>query len=180
VVEELTAQADGDLPTASPTTLTLADQVAALATAIVDLRADLDEISTDDRPVSVARPWNWRTHTPGQRNQAWQELTEWVHWLVHRYRVDDLIPGCWPAHGALVEELSALHWAWRAAYTDPTARATDALTWHDQLERASARIRVRDRGNCAGGAHSEDPAPDYPEANVGAGRDAIDRDRVPD
>ena len=156
--------------------LTLDAHVAALAAAVAELRADLDELTADDQPLHVARPWNWRALTPSQRTQAWTALTDWVSWLIHRYRLDETIPGCWPAHPALVEELSALHWSWRAAYTDPTARATDPLSWHDQLDRSRARIRDWDRTHCAGGTHTADPTQDYPAASLAAGSAAIHAD----
>jgi hypothetical protein len=47
------------------------------------------------------------------------DLDTWGHWLVDHYNVDDqVIPGCWEAHGHIHEELTALHRAWLAAHTD--------------------------------------------------------------
>lgn len=48
-----------------------------------------------------------------------RELRAWVAWLVNRYRLALKIPVCWPQRGKLVEELTALWYAWRTAWITP-------------------------------------------------------------
>ena len=57
----------------------------------------------------------WPTLSDQELEDAIAELGEWVAWLILRYALDHrTVPPCWAAHGALVEELSALHTAWRS------------------------------------------------------------------
>src|SRR5690606_6906044 len=66
-----------------------------------------------------ARIINWRTLTDNDAADAWGPLREWVEWMTTRYNIPlSVIPDCWWKHGALVEELSALHIAHQAAFDD--------------------------------------------------------------
>ena len=64
------------------------------------------DIAADDVPPL---PVCWPALTPDQADLHLQALTAWVDWISDRYQLDHrTIPACWPAHGALVEELTAL------------------------------------------------------------------------
>jgi hypothetical protein len=81
-------------------------------------------------PRSRGTGWCWRTLTGAAADQLWTRLRDWVVWLRARYPLAHAIPACWAQHPELVEELTALHLAWVAAYTDPTAAPTAPADWH--------------------------------------------------
>ena len=99
-------------------------------------------------------PILWAAHTPDDSRHLFEDLDLWVTWLVDHYSLDRrFVPECWARHWELVEELSALHLAWEAAYAT-TAHADAALTRHERL--ALARTRVADwvaRTGCRPGEH---------------------------
>lgn len=133
--------------------LSLPEQVAAL-------REDVDVLlmarSGRVRPPAAVGT-GWQEMPAAAAAEEWTALVEWVDDLVDRYALDETVPVCWYAHGAMVEELHALHVAWLAAYhprsTTPTA---DRVGWHELLARALARIRAWDRHGCVGGTHRPD------------------------
>ncbi|WP_147915203.1 hypothetical protein [Ruania zhangjianzhongii] len=98
------------------------------------------------------------------------ELTRWVEWHNERYgRVnpDWTIHPCWFRHPAVVEHLTALMVAWRAAYeSDKPSR--EAAIWHDQMNSIHTRMTGAAWGfkNCAGGHRepAEQPTDSDPEA----------------
>lgn len=82
----------------------------------------------------------------------WDELAAWVGWLTATYDVvpSRAVPPCWPAHRGVVEELAALHAAWReAAIRAGGQKPTDALIfWHERwlhpfLERMHEAFQTR-------------------------------------
>ena len=75
-------------------------------------------------------PWNWRCMPAPVAQVAMSALTEWVDWLRHRYPVARTLPPCWRRHPELIEELSALHWAWRAAFHGDEARPSAPADFH--------------------------------------------------
>lgn len=82
---------------------------------------------SEDKPV----PWSWRYVSGEERTMLWEELTSFVSWINHRYFADSrskqIIP-CWYRHGAIVEELTGLWAAWRAASFNakkPNAKMAD-------------------------------------------------------
>jgi hypothetical protein len=99
-------------------------------------------------------PVCWIALTNTDRSNALKLLTEWVSWLVDRYTLDHrMVPPCWAQHGALLEELSALHTAWHTAYAI-TSRGDMPLDWHAQFD--AARHRLTDwvaRMGCRPGEH---------------------------
>ena len=99
-------------------------------------------------------PVCWPTLDEEKAEAAMTALTTWVTWLADRYGLDHrTVPLCWPQHGALVEELAALHGAWNAAYAQ-TAGAAAPLDW--QAAFAAARERLQDwiaRTGCRPGQH---------------------------
>jgi len=84
---------------------------------------------TDGLP-SRGTAWCWRTLTGAAADELLTRLSDWVTWLRSRYPLARVIPACWARHPELVEELTALHLAWAAAYTDPTAAPTAPADWH--------------------------------------------------
>ena len=99
-------------------------------------------------------PLMWAAHTPDEQRYYLEELDVWVTWLTDHYSLDRrYVPECWTKHWELIEELSALHLAWQAAYAT-TAHADAALTWHERL--THARDRLADwtaRTGCRAGEH---------------------------
>ena len=106
------------------------------------------------QPVGPPPPVLWSAHTPHEQNLMLEELDGWVAWLTDRYRLDHrTVPGCWPQHAELIEELSALNLAWQAAYAT-LAPADGPMAWHEHF--ALARTRLTDwvaRTGCRPGAH---------------------------
>ena len=102
-------------------------------------------------------PVCWRTLNRDEKRNHLQELERWLTWLKRRYALDRrVLPPCWAEHGALVEELSALHTAWGVAYAVATAPDVP-LRWHAEF--ASARQRLAEwvaRSGCRPGEHRAD------------------------
>jgi len=103
---------------------------------------------------SLPVPIMWGAHSPRDEALLLEELDLWVDWLVDRYGLDQrTVPGCWHEHPELIEELSALHLAWEAAFST-SADPTDALRWHEHFD--AARTRLSDwvaRTGCRPAAH---------------------------
>jgi len=107
-----------------------------------------------DQPVGAPPPYLWVVHSPEEQAEHLDELADWIAWIVGRYGLDHRsIPVCWTQHDELLEELSALHLAWQAAYA--TLAPGDApLLWHEHF--ALARQRLSDwvaRTGCRPGEH---------------------------
>ena len=101
---------------------------------------------TEPRPFfpnfldQAPQPICWVLLEAAHEAAALHELDTWVTWLAERYRLDHrTLPGCWPKHGDLVEELSALYTAWQNAFTIG-ARPEAPLDWHASF--AEARVRL--------------------------------------
>lgn len=99
-------------------------------------------------------PIMWAARTLDEHRYLLEELDIWVTWLVDHYSLDRrYVPECWTKHWELIEELSALHLAWQAAYAT-TAHTDAALTWHERLALARGRLAEwTARTGCRGGAH---------------------------
>jgi hypothetical protein len=79
-------------------------------------------------------PWAWAHLDPQAQRALFDELREWVDWLVMRYHVSDeayRLQPCWYRHPVAVEELTALMVAWKAEYSQPKA-STGLTAWHTQ------------------------------------------------
>ncbi|WP_345752570.1 hypothetical protein [Microbacterium rhizophilus] len=125
---------------------------------------------------------DWRHLPPDRVRAEWTALREWVEWFTVRYTVPvSVVPNCWWKHGALVEELSALHVAHLAAF-DESDSGFGPVGWHERL--ALARPRLQNAGaGCASGhfelkSRSWDTATDEPEWDAWitqshAGRDTV-------
>lgn len=98
-------------------------------------------------PLGV-HPVDWRRLADDASPKEWTALREWVEWFTVRYRVPpSVVPNCWWKHGALVEELSALHTAHLTAF-DPSDTGLGPISWHERLAVALPRLS-RAGGGCA-------------------------------
>lgn len=114
-----------------------------------------------ERPFQTERPVNWEALDEGDAAEQWSVLLDWMDWLRVRYQLHERIPSCWYAHGALIEELSALRTAWVGAYLDPQAELDAPARWHELLDKALERIRGWDLSGCSDGIHrAQPPLPD--------------------
>jgi hypothetical protein len=123
------------------------------------LREDVDILLTT-RDTTTRGPdvpdSSWQAMSPARAGDVWRALIEWVDDLVDRYALDETIPICWYAHGAMVEELHALHIAWLGAYTGRAGQPTDRALWQELLARTLTRLRDWNRHGCAAGTHRDD------------------------
>jgi len=104
----------------------------------------------DSAPLG-ATPVRWRDLPDEQAREHWIALRDWVQWVTTRYDVPvALVPPCWWKHGALVEELSALHTAWNASF-DRTDAGFGPVGWHERWALAPARLRAAYSGSCSSG-----------------------------
>jgi hypothetical protein len=117
---------------------------------------------TDGLLDELDGPLDWTALDAAEAAAAWTALAHWVRWLANRYEVDVReIPPCWPLHPPLVEELSALRTAHRAAFT-PDGHPSGPLDWHHSL--ASVRARLRDyvaRTGCRLDTHRSGSTPTW-------------------
>lgn len=135
------------------------DGTATLEEQLARLREDVDLLlltRTDGTPRAATADTSWQAMTAARAAEAWAALVEWVDSLVDRYALDETIPVCWYAHGAMVEELHALHRAWLGAYRGQGGQPTERAYWHELLARTVARIREWNRHGCAAGTHRPD------------------------
>jgi hypothetical protein len=99
-------------------------------------------------------PVCWADLDPEVAERHRAALADWVAWLTRRYHLDQReIPTCWPQHGALIEELSALHIAWISAY-HRTAPGDAPLVWHHAFHGTRQRLAEWVAGTgCRPGLH---------------------------
>jgi len=104
-----------------------------------------------------AKVVDWTVEEELELKVAFDELTDWVHWLAGTYALDSrFVPDCWMKHDALLWELSTLHTAWLGAFraTELEEGHDKGLTWHEQF--ALARQRLKDwtgRTGCRTAGH---------------------------
>ncbi|WP_018348524.1 DUF4913 domain-containing protein [Longispora albida] len=84
-----------------------------------------------------APPVSWFDATPEEAGRMLAGLAGWGARVLGRYCT---LPPCWYRHPDTVEELLALHAAWRAAYRNPSARPGAGAEWHDRLDRVLGRL----------------------------------------
>jgi hypothetical protein len=129
---------------------------------VARLREDVDLLlltrGDSAAPRAAVPDASWQAMSPARAADAWAALIDWIDELVERYALDETIPTCWYAHGAVVEELHALHVAWLGAYSGRAGQPSDRAYWHELLARALGRIREWNRHGCAAGTHRADDA----------------------
>lgn len=120
------------------------------------LGVDLDSRAGGDDATAV-RITRWRDLPTEERPAAWNELREFVQWLVGRYALaSNVVPPCWFLHPALVEELSALRAAWEASFDVDTDGGLGPIGWHERFAVARERIvKYAYKGECARGTHMD-------------------------
>lgn len=105
-------------------------------------------------PVFAPIPVDWTVLGDEEAAKHLRMLADWLEWLVWRYCLDSrIVPECWPQHGSLIEELSALRTAWVLSFAS-TSPGTSPLDWHQAF--AHARQRLTDwvaRIGCRPGEH---------------------------
>jgi hypothetical protein len=81
--------------------------------------------------------------------EEWRKLATWVDWLHTTYdlRANTGVPACWPAHPGVVEELAALHAAWRQAADEarPVEKDIDGVKSRGPQADTSSLIYFHDR-----------------------------------
>lgn len=118
---------------------------------------DLVEQPSDADDDEEAEPATWAANATGEDMAA---LIEWVDGLQAAYelRRDVQIPGCWPTHPGVVEELAGLFGSWRAAAVDRDRAKMPA--WHEDLRKGLQRIHTLGAiTNCRGGHRDPPPSP---------------------
>ena len=128
-----------------------------------------DLASTGEQSRSAPVCWKGLDHVSAVRQQ--RTLDEWVRWVTARYMLTPrTVPPCWSHHGGLLEELSALHTGWLAAFA-PYASGDAPLDWHTMFCAARQRLQETvNRAGCSKDDHRDDrcatwlqqpdPAPD--------------------
>jgi uncharacterized protein YoxC len=128
--------------------------------AVAGLGTRLDDLTTlvrepAERQAAQTRGeraiW-WPDLPAGQERAAAQRLLRaWVDEVLrghHPELAQDSLQACWYRHDDVLDELTALHAAWHAAYRGKAAPATAAIEWHDRwlpgcMARCKAAIKAR-------------------------------------
>jgi hypothetical protein len=115
---------------------TLAD-AAGLAQEVTRLSAAITGQGTrpGDRYVPAhPRQPVWAAMNDTEHADALRDLARWVTAILLRSypATAPILPPCWPAHPAAVEELDWLYWDWTNWALEPEARSRDAADWHDR------------------------------------------------
>ena len=94
----------------------------------------------------------WHAMSEPEYTLAWQQLRDWTVWLIGRYRLvlEDRLPGCWPQHPELIEELWALR-AWRGEAYGAEGTGQSAVYWHQALITFLGHVSSWWAGGCRAG-----------------------------
>jgi hypothetical protein len=110
-------------------------------------------------PASGPRPWCWPRMPHEEKAERLAELADWVRDVLFAWPdAQRAVLGCWPRHWDVVEELSMLYCAWRAAYIWDGATSSDAAYYLDRL-RPSTIERLQVRMRPCSQRHQPDGAP---------------------
>lgn len=114
-----------------------------------ELDDELGDPDDRDAPMPGVNAVNWRTLADDEAPVTWAPLGDWVTWFLDRYEIPTAkVPPCWWRHGALVEELSALHTAWLVSF-DTADGGYGPIGWHERLPVSMQRINGWYHGQCA-------------------------------
>lgn len=116
--------------------------------------AEPDQPVTSHAAVSLTE---WHAMSEPEYVLAWEQLRAWTAWLTGRYRLllEDRLPGCWPRHPELIEELWALR-AWRAEAYGPEGTGQSAVYWHQALLTFLGHVSGWWAGGCRAGHTNPD------------------------
>jgi hypothetical protein len=132
-------EASGDQARVLAQTADLAREVSRLSVALTT-----QDSGPERSGLAHPRQPAWTAMNRAEYVSALRDLAGWVTGILFpRYPATAaVLPPCWPAHPAVVEELDWLYWDWTAWATDSDARSRDAADWHDRwLPGVLARIR---------------------------------------
>ncbi|MFE4080402.1 hypothetical protein [Paenarthrobacter sp. YIM B13468] len=126
--------ADGVLPSVEELVLEHDDDLKQLS-ANVDGLTELVGNLLRNPPQEQPAPWNWKELNGPGAAALLTELRTWVDWYNDRYGVaaESRIPGCWYRHGPVVEELTGVWIAWRAAYYGHKTPNDAPAYWHERI-----------------------------------------------
>lgn len=136
--------------------------------------AAIDDTVSDD--PSLPRPWDPASCPPTLRREVWYWLDDVAAWINtdHNWQPDHAVPGCWPAHPHIANELAVVACQRLAA---GRALAPDRLDdWHRHtlpqfLDRMTNELHM----GCPPGKHRDWPAASRHRQYTTA--DAVDRRR---
>jgi hypothetical protein len=128
--------------------------------AVAELQAHLDGLTTLVRELAERKSAEtqggraiWWPDLPAaeERTAALRLLGAWIDEVLrghHPELFNDSLQACWYRHDDVLDELTALHAAWYAAYRGKAAPATAAIEWHDRwlpgcMARCKAAIKTR-------------------------------------
>lgn len=131
------------------------DRIGEVAHSVSQLRAGLEQLAADTR-AAAPRTWSWPALNAAEASDAWAALRTWLaDILLGRYpAAQRVIRPCWYRHPDVLDSLTALYTAWRAAYDDPTAPADAAASWLDRWLPAAVKQLQAALGSCGEG-HQE-------------------------
>lgn len=100
---------------------------------ILEQRLELTNFRIDDLlPAETspegAIPVSWSACAS---TEEWDQLADWVDWLVQEYEVVNRIPPCWPLHPGVANDLSA-HWLFWVQIHKKASSAEDRIVFHDR------------------------------------------------
>jgi hypothetical protein len=144
---------------------TLRRALADLSSRLDDLTALVGELAGRRAAETRGERAIWWPDVPAgqERTAALRLLRAWVGEVLrghHPELAQDSLQACWYRHDDVLDELTALHAAWHAAYRGKTAPATAAIEWHDRwlpgcMARCKAAIKARP---CGQDGHQSPPA----------------------
>jgi hypothetical protein len=123
-----------------------------------------DEDFLDEYSGHMDGPIDWSRTDPAVPSEEWDELRNWVQWLVNRYALDcRVVPPCWYLHPSVVDVLSALRDHHRSSF-DLLGLTTGPADWHLAFRHLESRLREwASRTGCARDAHRPDVPPEWPD-----------------
>ncbi len=127
--------------------------VAELGTRLDDLTTLVRELAERQAAQTRGERVIWWPDLPAgqERTAALRLLRAWVDDVLRGHHPElarDSLQACWHRHHDVLDELTALHAAWHAAYRGKAAPATAAIEWHDRwlpgcMARCKAAIKAR-------------------------------------
>lgn len=169
----------GELGETRARVVELGEHLAALASVVAQLQAAAEQEDGPDRTGGQVkgqrrgrggspeggdppRPWCWPRMTHAEKADRLAELGDWVHDVLFAWpAAQRVIPRCWSRHWDVIEELSALYCAWRAAYLWEERTDHHACEYLDRwlpgaLDRLAVRLRPCAESHQPDGARRDD------------------------